>query len=329
MKRRLFLSGSFGFFLMFVFNVSGVAATNQLNKIFHHKNGTADKQGILPNIELGSVVFYFAQCPQVLPIQQVQTLADIEEKSFVFDAVGIQSTEARSMMQTLNASKGNLYTVKIEEVKGTKPAIKFLISFNPKKVDLSYEMFDSIGAQKGVVFKFLNKELVHKLEAKLNKPILNVVHAAKPQAIVIDCGHGGNDAGTVGFFNIKEKDITLDVGLQLADLLKKKGFAVHLTRDADLTVGLDQRTSFANNIANAQLFISLHANHSSNPQAMGIETFCLDTSLLRPLFSTVGTSSRRVVDRLMSERCAQGKCLAEKMQGNVIMCVKKNTPRCG
>jgi N-acetylmuramoyl-L-alanine amidase len=47
---------------------------------------------------------------------------------------------------------------------------------------------------------------------------------------------------------------------------------VLLTRDADQTVGLDQRAALANN-NKADLFISLHANASVRPTVSGVEVF--------------------------------------------------------
>jgi len=78
--------------------------------------------------------------------------------------------------------------------------------------------------------------------------------------IVIDAGHGGKDPGAVGPSGTKEKDVVLDVALEIAALLKDStDLTVYLTREDDTFVKLRDRTKFANE-KKADLFISIHAN---------------------------------------------------------------------
>lgn len=94
--------------------------------------------------------------------------------------------------------------------------------------------------------------------------------------IVIDPGHGGHDTGTIGPSGFTEKDLVLDVGLRLAKLLElQAGSEVVMTRDDDTFIPLEERTAIANEKA-ADLFISIHANASRDPQARGLETYYLN-----------------------------------------------------
>jgi N-acetylmuramoyl-L-alanine amidase len=94
--------------------------------------------------------------------------------------------------------------------------------------------------------------------------------------IVIDPGHGGHDAGTVGPDGIQEKDVTLDVGLRLGKLLRQRlGADVTFTRSTDTFVPLETRTAIANK-AQADLFVSIHANSSRDSSARGVETYYLN-----------------------------------------------------
>lgn len=102
---------------------------------------------------------------------------------------------------------------------------------------------------------------------------------AKKKIIVIDPGHGGKDPGAISGNGIKEKDIVLRVSQLLAGMLEKKGYAVHLTRDNDIFIELQDRTSFANK-KNADIFVSVHANaidtrYSDPNRFHGIETYFL------------------------------------------------------
>jgi N-acetylmuramoyl-L-alanine amidase len=93
--------------------------------------------------------------------------------------------------------------------------------------------------------------------------------------VVIDPGHGGHDPGAKGN-SITEADLVLDVALRLEKLLQKQsGVEVVLTRRDNTFVPLEERTAIANR-AEADLFISIHANASPNPIARGIETYFLN-----------------------------------------------------
>jgi len=94
--------------------------------------------------------------------------------------------------------------------------------------------------------------------------------------IVIDPGHGGHDTGTIGPTGLREKDVVLDVGLRLKKLLERKaGCEVIMTRSDDTFIPLEERTAIANAKA-ADLFVSIHANASSDRGARGIETYYLN-----------------------------------------------------
>ena len=94
--------------------------------------------------------------------------------------------------------------------------------------------------------------------------------------IVIDPGHGGHDTGTIGPDGLEEKDLVLDVGRRLGKLLEARlGAEVVYTRKDDTFIPLETRTAIANQ-ARADLFISIHANSSHDPDARGVETYYLN-----------------------------------------------------
>jgi N-acetylmuramoyl-L-alanine amidase len=94
--------------------------------------------------------------------------------------------------------------------------------------------------------------------------------------IVIDAGHGGHDSGTLGPGGIQEKDVVLDVALRVGKLLHQRlGAEIVYTRDDDTFIPLETRTAIANK-AQADLFLSIHANSSPEPDARGVETYYLN-----------------------------------------------------
>ena len=91
--------------------------------------------------------------------------------------------------------------------------------------------------------------------------------------IVIDAGHGGWDLGTVGRGGLVEKNLVLEVAERLGGLLEARlGSEVIFTRKNDNYVPLEQRAELANQ-AQANLFISVHANYSDLASARGVETY--------------------------------------------------------
>ncbi|MBL0133590.1 MAG: N-acetylmuramoyl-L-alanine amidase [Chitinophagaceae bacterium] len=80
------------------------------------------------------------------------------------------------------------------------------------------------------------------------------------KTIIIDAGHGGKAAGAKGAFSY-EKDITLDIALQIGKKLEKAfpEMKVLYTRTEDVFTANPWRADFANKNA-GDLFVSIHVN---------------------------------------------------------------------
>jgi N-acetylmuramoyl-L-alanine amidase len=94
--------------------------------------------------------------------------------------------------------------------------------------------------------------------------------------VLIDPGHGGRDPGATGVSGtVSEKQLTLAMATELADLLEQRGrVRVALTREDDRYLSLDQRAAIARRIG-ASLFISLHMDSAPNPLARGTTLYSL------------------------------------------------------
>lgn len=78
--------------------------------------------------------------------------------------------------------------------------------------------------------------------------------------IVLDPGHGGEDAGAVGFSGKLEKDVVLAYSKALQkELNTTKGIEAKLTRETDYSIPLRERNKIAHK-HRADLFVSVHAN---------------------------------------------------------------------
>ncbi len=145
------------------------------------------------------------------------------------------------------------------------------ISFRMKSRIDDYELYQTPDASEIIVsLRIAMAENADKIKKMRNKWLLDT--------IVIDPGHGGKDAGAIGYTGIHEKTITLDIAKKLGKMVRKNmGAKVIYTRDEDVFVPLWKRTKIANE-SNGKVFLSIHVNSTGkNRSARGFETY-----LLRP-----------------------------------------------
>ena len=149
----------------------------------------------------------------------------------------------------------------------------------------------------------------------------------KINRIVIDPGHGGFDTGAKGPHGLLEKDLCLDVALRLGHMIEENipGAEVVYTRKDDSYVPLEERTNIANS-ADADLFISIHANSSDASEVRGVETYYLSLATSKEAKelairenSLTQSSLHDLPDLVQkitrSEKNAESKQLAEEIQG--------------
>ena len=97
--------------------------------------------------------------------------------------------------------------------------------------------------------------------------------------VALDPGHGGEDPGAIGPNGTREKDIVLSIAHRLrqrinATTINGNPMRAFMTRDADFFVPLYNRVDKARKVQ-ADLFISIHADAFTNPQANGASVFAL------------------------------------------------------
>ncbi len=124
--------------------------------------------------------------------------------------------------------------------------------------------------------------------------------------VVIDPGHGGDDPGATGPHGVLEKDVVLAIARRLrTELQRQPGIRPVLTRDGDYFVELDKRREIAH-AAQADLFVSIHADSYRAPDARGATVYVL---------SERGASdeiARRLAERENASDLIGGVSLADK-----------------
>lgn len=117
--------------------------------------------------------------------------------------------------------------------------------------------------------------LVTKAPAKTLQDVIGT--SQRKLVVAIDAGHGGKDPGALGPSGVREKVVTLAVARELARQINADpGMRAVLIRDSDSFVPLQQRYMKARS-AQADLFISIHADASPNNNASGASVFVLST----------------------------------------------------
>ena len=102
--------------------------------------------------------------------------------------------------------------------------------------------------------------------------------------ITIDPGHGGYDSGAVGPSGVKEKDVTLAIGLKVGKILEQNGIDVVYTRTSDKVSwpsdeleDLQARCEISDE-AGSNYFVAIHMNSNDASGARGTETYYYDGS---------------------------------------------------
>ncbi|BAC07804.1 N-acetylmuramoyl-L-alanine amidase [Thermosynechococcus vestitus BP-1] len=120
--------------------------------------------------------------------------------------------------------------------------------------------------------------------------------------VVVDPGHGASDPGAIGIGGIREKDIVLDISLQVSQFLQQQGVQVIMTRTTDIDLDLAPRVAIAER-ARANAFVSIHANAISlaRPDVNGLETYFapgrssrLATAIHKSILSSLNIRDRGV-----------------------------------
>ncbi|MFZ0286119.1 MAG: N-acetylmuramoyl-L-alanine amidase [Terriglobales bacterium] len=183
-------------------------------------------------------------------------------KTVVVTASGIKKTIVDADADETPAPK-NVAKLDLPEMKPPRKSRPNGPAEATKKKDKQQAPADDIVAREAQPTASGARSLTRALDLKIGK-------------IVIDPGHGGHDTGTIGPRGLEEKDLVLDVSLRLGKLLTRRlGAEVVYTRTDDTFIPLETRTAIANR-EGADLFISVHANSSRDPDARGVETYYLN-----------------------------------------------------
>ncbi len=132
----------------------------------------------------------------------------------------------------------------------------------------------------GLALAVLSPRAVQAKEESTNLSVSTRHTPPKPASngkriVMIDPGHGGIDSGAVGEEGSEEKHIVLAIANNVKTLLQAHPrIEVRLTRESDHFIPLYQRVEIAHQHG-ANLFMSIHADGYTSPDANGASVFAL------------------------------------------------------
>lgn len=297
----------------------------QLQKIlFNHV-----PESPLPNndkrIELGSLTLYFSGRPDMHLLPQESKNAN--RVVFFIPQVELKDAGLKKTVASMRRAPTQGFHCILEEKKFPVNGVMLTLDIDdPQKIAYSYDSVETVGMNPGVVFTFFNRTLINELKAKtVGKGLLRMACSQKKNTVVLDCGHGGLDKGAAPYKGIEEKNITLAVGREVADLLKKKGVTVILTRANDATRSLDERAAIALKVM-PTLFVSLHANASPRTSALGIETHVMNPLLFSRVRDTFTSEERSFSHTFFAERCSLSADCGREIQRDLVSAAVAKNP---
>jgi N-acetylmuramoyl-L-alanine amidase len=101
-----------------------------------------------------------------------------------------------------------------------------------------------------------------------NTPQRPIVKLDKQYTVIIDAGHGGEDAGAPGINGETEKEIALIIAKKVKAINNNPNINIVLTRETDQQLSVMDRTNMANDI-NANLFVSIHMDNAADKNTAG------------------------------------------------------------
>ena len=134
-------------------------------------------------------------------------------------------------------------------------------------------------------------------------PTIQADNVPYEKIIIIDAGHGGEDSGAVGVNGKLEKDLNLEMSLQIGKMLEEKGYIVVYTRtddrllytEAENVYGIRKISDLKNRVKVADrypdsIFVSIHMNSFGSSKYSGLQVY----------YSDNGDESRALADTIQN-----------------------------
>jgi|GEM_PF-690949 len=193
------------------------------------------------------------------------------------------------------------------------------------------QTLDELGKHQNMMLQAHNNVVISDTEQAIY--VSGQTKTQKNLRIVIDPGHGGSQSGARAF-GLQEKDLALDIAQRVRRQLNEAGFNTILTRNADRTMSLLERSELATQLK-ADLFVSIHVNATGkkDPYEHGIETYYLNNKYSFPPANKSGfilmnlknqDHLTETVNNALQKNATASRSLATEIQNNLVTTLQKN-----
>jgi N-acetylmuramoyl-L-alanine amidase len=262
----------------------------------------------------------FAACLQAAEVRDVRFWRAPDHSRVVFDLSGPVQHELISLSNPnrlvidiqntrLNVKTGHLQfanspITRLRHAEKSGGALRIVFDLNAEIQVRSFLLAASGDLSDRLVVDFIDKG--ESSEPRVLKSVEN--SAQRDVVIAIDAGHGGEDPGAIGPGRVKEKDVVFQIASRLKERFeRKKGYRVVMIRNGDYYVGLAKRRDLARK-AQADFFVSIHADAFTNPNANGSSVYALSKS------GATSASARILAQRENEADLVGGVSLSDKDQ---------------
>jgi N-acetylmuramoyl-L-alanine amidase len=216
--------------------------------------------------------------------------------------IDIQNT--RLNVKTGHLQFANSPITRLRHAEKSGGALRIVFDLNAEIQVRSFLLAASGDLRDRLVVDFIDKG--ENSEPRVLKSVEN--SAQRDVVIAIDAGHGGEDPGAIGPGRVKEKDVVFQIASRLKERFeRKKGYRVVMIRNGDYYVDLAKRRDLARK-AQADFFVSIHADAFTNPKANGSSVYALSKS------GATSASARILAQRENDADLVGGVSLSDKDQ---------------
>lgn len=208
--------------------------------------------------------------------------ADVQHNLFMLDnphrvVIDIPETAFKANLETLSFDQGPIANIRYNQ---STESLRLVLDLRRSVDSNSFTLLPNQQYGHRLVVDLKNKDsgLNVTSVAASSQPTANSSVTNRPLRdiiVAVDAGHGGEDPGALGSKGTREKDVVLAIARELKSLIdSQQGFKAVLIRDGDYFVSLRNRVLKARR-ANADLFVSIHADGWKSPSASGASVWVL------------------------------------------------------
>lgn len=192
----------------------------------------------------------------------------------------IDLKKTRTIKPLSQPPKGHPLFKHLRSAVRNKKDFRIVIDLKKSAKSNNFNLLPNKGRGHRLVIDLANNGVVMSKAAPKVKNIVKQTIKNKTRDIIIavDAGHGGKDPGAQGPNGTKEKQVVFAISKKLVDLINHQpGMKAIMVRKSDRKIKLRQRMKIAR-AANADLFISIHADAVKRSTARGASVYTLSTS---------------------------------------------------